>query len=80
MAVKVRTLTGEEVQALQRLAHARTAPHRLAQRAQILWAGAQGRNAPAIAQHVGLSTLRVRVWIQRCNRQGLAGLRSWSRW
>ena len=52
MAVKVRTLTGEEAQELTRLAHARTVPHRLVQRAQIIWASAQGRKAPAIARHV----------------------------
>ena len=74
MAVKVRTLTGEEAQELTRLAHARTVPHRLVQRAQIIWASAQGRKAPAIARHIGLSALRVRAWIQRFNRHGLAGL------
>jgi transposase len=74
MAVKVRTLTLGEAQELNRLAHARTAPQRLVQRAQIIWASAQGLKAPAIAQHVGLSALRVRAWIQRFNRYGLAGL------
>ena len=34
MAVKVRTLTGEEAQELIRVAHARTASHRLVQRAR----------------------------------------------
>jgi transposase len=74
MAVKVRTLTMEEVQELNQLAHARKAPHRLVQRAQIIWASAQGLQASAIAQCVGLSALRVRAWIQRVNRHGLAGL------
>lgn len=74
MAVKVRTLTGEEAQELTRLAHVRTAPRRRVQRAQLIWASAHGLKAPAIAQHVGLSALRVRAWIQRFNRQGLAGL------
>jgi transposase len=74
MAVKVRPLTMEEVQALKPLAYARKAPHRLVQRAQIIWASAQGLQAPAIAQHVGLSAVRVRAWLQRFNRHGLAGL------
>jgi len=74
MAVKVRTWTGEEAEELPRLAHARTAPHRLVQRAQIIWARAQGWKAPAIARQVGLSALRVRAWSQRFNRLGLAGL------
>jgi transposase len=74
MAVKVHTLTGEEAQELTRLAHARTAPHRLVQRAQIIWARAHGETVPAIARQVGLSAFRVRAWLHRFNRQGLAGL------
>ena len=74
MAVKVRTLTGEAAQELTRLAPARTAPHRLVPRAQLIWAGAQGWKAPALAPHVGLPALRGRAWIQRLNRLGLAGL------
>jgi transposase len=71
---QVRTLTGEETQALTRLAHARTAPHRVVQRAQIIWASAHGETAPAIARQVGLSAFRVRAWLHRFNRHGLAGL------
>jgi hypothetical protein len=48
MAVQVRTLSMEETQELNQLAHVRKAPHRLVQRAQIIWASAQGLNAPAI--------------------------------
>jgi transposase len=75
MAVKVRTLTMEEAQELKQLAHARKAPHRLVQRAQLIWASAHGETVPGIAPQVGLSALRVRAWIQRFNRDGLAGLR-----
>jgi non-ribosomal peptide synthetase component F len=39
MAVKVRTLTGEEAQELTRLAHTRTAPHRLVRHFQTLLEG-----------------------------------------
>jgi transposase len=67
-------LTLEEAPARNPLAHARKAPHRLVQRAQIIWASAPGRNAPAIAPQVGRSALRVRAWSPRFNRQGLAGL------
>jgi transposase len=74
MALKVRPLTPDESHELQRLAQSRTAPYRLVQRAQLLWASAQGLKAPAIAAQVRLSALRVRVWIERFNRQGLAGL------
>lgn len=74
MALKVRALTEEEANELHRLAHSRTAAHRVVQRAQMIWASAQGLRVPAIAQRVGLSALRVRAWIRRFNVRGLAGL------
>jgi transposase len=74
MAVTVRTFTMEGAPKLNQVAHARQAPHRLVQRVQIIWASAQGLNTPAIAQHVGLSAVWVRAWIQRCTHHGLAGL------
>ena len=74
MALKVRTLTVEEANELKRLASSRTAAHRLVQRAQIVWASAHGEMVPAIARQVGLSALRVRAWLHRFNRDGLAGL------
>jgi transposase len=74
MALKVRPLTEQEAAALERLARSRTAPHRVVQRAQIVWASAQGAMVPAIARQVGLSAFRVRAWLRRFNRHGLAGL------
>jgi transposase len=74
MALTVRPLIAEEANALKKFASSRTAPHRVVQRAQIIWASAQGEPVPAIARHVGLSAFRVRAWIHRFNRQGLAGL------
>jgi hypothetical protein len=61
MALKVRPLTAEEAEALPRFAGSRTAPHRLVQRAQIIWARARGETVPAIAHQVGLSAFRVRA-------------------
>jgi transposase len=75
MALRVRMLTAQEAEGLHRTAHARTAPHRVVQRAQLVWASAHGETAPVMAPQVGLSALRVRAWIQRFNRDGLAGLR-----
>ena len=74
MALKVRPLTEQDAGALERLAHSRTASHRLVQRAQIIWASAHGETVPAIARQVGLSAFRVRAWIHRFNRHGLEGL------
>ena len=73
MALKVRTLTAEEAQELKRGAGSRTAPHRMVQRAQIIWASAHGEMIPAIARRVGLSAFRVRAWLHRFHWDGLAG-------
>ncbi|HSF29347.1 MAG TPA: hypothetical protein VLK82_02590 [Candidatus Tectomicrobia bacterium] len=54
VALKVRPLTDQEAHELDRLAHSRTAPHRMVQRTQLLWAGAQGVKVRAVAQQVGL--------------------------
>jgi transposase len=74
MALKVRPLTAQEADAVKRFASSRTAPHRVVQRAQIIWASVQGESVPDIAHHVGLSAFRVRAWLHRFNRHGLAGL------
>jgi putative transposase len=74
MALKVRPLTKQEATPLERLAHSRTAPHRVVQRAPIVWASARGETVPAIARQVGLSACRVRAWLHRVNRHSLAGL------
>ncbi len=73
MALMVRTLTAHETDELKWVVCSRTAPHRLVQRAQLVWASAHGETAPAIAGQVGLSALRVRAWIHRFNRDGLTG-------
>jgi putative transposase len=74
MALTVRPLSAAETHELNQLAHARTAPHRLVQRAQIIWARGQGLQAPAMAPRGGISALRGRAWIPRVNRQGLRGV------
>src|SRR5919109_1656863 len=74
MALTVRPLTEQEATALAHLAHSRTAPHGMVQRAQLVWGSAHGETVPAIARQVGLSAFRVRAWLHRFNRHGLAGL------
>jgi hypothetical protein len=68
MALKVRALTTEEARELKRVAASRTAPHRVVQRAQLIWASAHWEAVPGIARQVGLSAFRVRAWIHRFNR------------
>jgi transposase len=74
MALRIRTLTPDEQKQLERLAHSRTAPARLVERAQILSSACQGEGVPAIAQRLSLDERTVRLWLKRFNEQGLAGL------
>jgi Homeodomain-like domain-containing protein len=70
MALKVRPLSAEEAPTVKQLANSRTAPHRVVQRAQLIWASAHGEPVPVLARQVGLSAFRVRAWLHRFNRHG----------
>jgi transposase len=74
MPMHLRELEEGEQRALQRLAHSRTAPARLVERARIVWLAAQGETRTAIARTVGRSLPMVRLWVGRFNSQGVAGL------
>lgn len=74
MALRLRSLTDEETAQLRHLAHARTAPARAVERAQIIWDASQGRRVPPIASTLRLCAQTVRHWVQRFNPHGLAGL------
>jgi transposase len=74
VALRVRALTGEEQETIRRLAHARTAPARVVERAQIIALASQGWRVPAIAGEVHLHEQTVRAWLKRFNAAGLAGL------
>jgi transposase len=75
MALHVRELTLEEQASLRRLAHSRTDPVRLVERARILWLASQGQRVPAIAAQLRLAQATVRRWLKRFNATGLDGLR-----
>ena len=49
MALRLRDLTDEERTTIERLAHSRTAPARLVERARIIWYADQKLRVPAIA-------------------------------
>src|SRR5512135_945888 len=72
--VSLRALTTEERHALEQLAHSRTAPARLVERARILLAAADGQGPSAIAKQVNVSRENVYTWNHCFNEQGLAGL------
>jgi transposase len=72
--IRVRALTLEEQQMIERLAHSRTAEARVVERAQMIWHASQGLSVPAIASELGLHAQTVRHWLKRFNALGLEGL------
>jgi transposase len=74
MALHLRDLTEQERTMIERLAHSRTAPARLVERARIIWYASQKLRVPAIAERVGLNERTVRMWFKRFERDGLSGL------
>jgi len=64
-------LTGDEVQQLQALAHYRSLPHSIVQRAQILLACGAGETNTAIARRMGLTGMTVCKWRKRYLGAGL---------
>jgi transposase len=70
----LRPLTDDEIGTLDRLAHARTAPARTVERAQLVWHAHHGERVPAIASAVGVCEATVRRWVTRFNVRGLEGL------
>jgi transposase len=75
MALRLRTLTSDENDTIQRLAHSRTEAARVVERARIIWLASQGWRGPAIAAEVRLNADTVRLWLKRFNAAGLDGLR-----
>jgi len=74
-SLRLRPLTADEAQALRELAHSRTAEARLRDRALICWRSHQGQPVRAIKEGLGIADGTVRLWITRCNAEGIAGLR-----
>ena len=79
MALRVRSMTAEEVDTIQRLAHSRTEPARTVERARMIWLARQGQRVTAIAHELRLCQATVRSWLKRFNRRGLAGLQEATR-
>ena len=72
--IRLRELTPEEQQMIERLAHSRTAEARVVERARMIWHASQGLSVPAIAGELGLHAQTVRHWLKRFNLLGLEGL------
>jgi transposase len=72
--LRVRAMTEDEVQTLERWARTRKGAVRLAERARlVLWAR-QGWRVSDLVRMLGLSEATVRLWSKRFNAQGLEGL------
>src|SRR3954471_10731328 len=71
----LRAMTAEEEQALRALAQSRTAQARLRDRARICWLSHQGQRVATIRAALGVADGTVRLWITRCNAEGVDGLR-----
>jgi len=72
--LRLRCLSTEEEQEIDRLVRSRTAPVRQVERARIIDLARQGQRMPAIAAAVGVSAPVARRWLERFNAQGIAGL------
>ena len=67
-------LGDDEVQQLRALAHSRSLPHSIVQRAQIVLACGAGESNTAIAKRMGLTGMTVGKWRKRYRDLGLEGL------
>jgi transposase len=74
MTMRARAVSGEEREALSRLAHSRKRGAGLVRRAQIVVHALEGLSPPAIAARMDLCGATVRFWLRRFNERGLAGL------
>ena len=72
--LRLRELTMEERQAVERVARSRTAPARQVERAKVVLAALEGEGVGAIAQRFDLSPATVYLWWHRFEELGLAGL------
>jgi transposase len=79
VALRIRELTHDETEDIKRLAHSRTAPARLVERARMVWLASQGKRVPAIARELRLHEQTVRAWLKRFAAAGLAGLQDAAR-
>jgi transposase len=74
MTLRVRAVSEEEREKLERTARSRTAGAGLVRRAQIVGHALEGLKAPEISARMGLCGATVRHWLKRFNARGLQGL------
>jgi len=74
MTIRLREMTDEEVETIQRWANSRTAEARLVERAKVIRVAREGKRGKAVAEELGLNPATVRKWLKRFNEKGLEGL------
>jgi transposase len=72
--LSLRDLTADERAAVERLAHSRTSPARLVERAREVLAALAGESVSAIAERFHITAATVYLWLHRFNAGGLVGL------
>jgi transposase len=74
MTLRLRALSQEEKQVIEKLSRSQAAPARLVERAKIIGLASQGQSVPQIAQHMQVGYNMVYKWFKRFDAQGLDGL------
>ena len=74
MTLRVRAVSDEEREKLERVARSRTVGAGLVRRAQIIMHALEGLKAPEISARMELCGATVRHWLKRFNARGLPGL------
>jgi len=72
--LSLRELTTDERSAIERLAHSRTSPARLVERARLVLAVLDGERVAALAERSRCTVATVYLWRRRFDDAGLAGL------
>ena len=74
MTLRVRAVSDEEREKLERMARSRTVGAGLVRRARIVMHALEGLKAPEIGARMDLCEATVRHWLKRFNARGLQGL------
>jgi transposase len=74
MTLRLRAVSQEEQQVIEKLSRSQTAPVRLVERAKIIRLASQGKSMPQIAEQLHVGYNMVYKWFKRFTAQGLDGL------
>jgi len=72
--LRVREMTEQERETIERLSCARTTPARQVERAPMVQWASDYQRVPHIAARLGVAENTVRTWLNRFNKVGLSGI------